>query len=138
MGGAPRPFLAAHFPSPGGPEAGHNDRAMKRLAILCSVAFVLLSGVAFGAPTWKEKQQAQKLAREGEALVKQGEFKKANEKFESADKLVPSPGYKFERATMLVELGDFLQASKVLREAAEMKVGPGERKDLEKAMVFLA
>jgi hypothetical protein len=38
----------------------------------------------------------------------------------------------------LVELGDFLQASKVLREAAAMKVGPGERKDLEKAMVFLA
>ena len=109
---------------------------MKRFVL--TIALLLLSSAAFGAPTWKEKREAQQLAREAQELVKQGDFKTANEKFEKADQIAPSPSYKYERAKLLVELGDFLKAAEVLREASEMKVGPAERQGQQTAAKFLA
>jgi tetratricopeptide (TPR) repeat protein len=111
-------------------------QAMKRFVL--TIALLLLSSAAFGAPTWKEKRDAQKLVREGQELVKQGDFKTANEKFEKADQIAPSPSYKYERAKMLVELGEFLKAAEVLREASEMKVGPADRQGQQTAVKFLA
>jgi hypothetical protein len=73
------------------------------------------------APSWRDRAAAQKLAREAKLLMLKGSFEEAAAKYQEADKLVPAPSYKLERARALVELGRMLEAREVLRTAAEDK-----------------
>jgi len=83
----------------------------------CLVA-LLVSSFATAAPTFKDRKEAQKLAREAKDLSKRGKHKKAAKKFKKADRLVPAPSYKLGLANMLIELGDLVQASEVAAECA--------------------
>jgi len=96
---------------------------MKRLGVCISVVLCLLlsASLALGRSSYQDRRAAKKLAREGKALVKRGEFKRAAKKFKKADDLVPAPSYKLELAKMLIELGDLVRAGEVLEAATETR-----------------
>jgi len=82
------------------------------------LVWFLAASFALAAPSFAERREAQKLAREGKALVQKKKWKKAAKKFKKADNLNPAPSYKLSMAKMLIELDDLVQAGDVLSEAA--------------------
>jgi tetratricopeptide (TPR) repeat protein len=94
-------------------------RVMRRLWIclplLLSVTLVASAALA------GDREQAQKLGREGKGLIKQGKFDEAASKFKEADDLSPAPSYKLELARMLLEMKDFLGAGETLRACMDAK-----------------
>jgi hypothetical protein len=89
----------------------------------------LLAVTAVGQPSGKDKREAQKLASEGKAFIKKGDFKQAADRFASADKLDPQPSYELELARMLIEAHDFLKAGQVLKQCvgAAPKAAPEKK-----------
>jgi tetratricopeptide (TPR) repeat protein len=89
----------------------------------------LLCAPAFGQASAKDKREAQKLAGEGKALIKKGDFKQAADRYERADKLDAQPSYELELARMLIELKDFLKAGQVLKKCtgAAPKAAPEKK-----------
>ncbi len=86
------------------------------LAVL--VTFTGAGATAHAAPGAKEKREAQQLAQEAKKLAAKGELKDAARKYKRADQLAPSVTYKLEVGKLLADLGDYVQATTVLREAA--------------------
>jgi tetratricopeptide (TPR) repeat protein len=90
------------------------------------------SAATAAPPKQPQKQEAQKLANEGRALVKQGKFAEAAKKFKRADDANPSVAYKLEMAKLLIELGDLKQAHRVLKDAVDMKAQQFNEKQAQK------
>ena len=84
-------------------------------------ATMLGSSLSLAAPSFKDLQEARKLAREGAAQMKKGEHVEAAKTFKKADKLVPAPSYKLELAKALAAAEDLVQAGQVLGECIEAK-----------------
>jgi tetratricopeptide (TPR) repeat protein len=80
---------------------------------------MLAASFAFAGPSFKELNEAKKLAADGKQLAKKGDFAKAAKKYKKADDLVPAPSYKLELARMLLEVGDLVQANQVAKACAE-------------------
>lgn len=91
------------------------------VAWVAFVATMLGSSLSFAAPSFKDLQEARKLAREGDALLKKGEHVEAAKTFKKADKLVPAPSYKLQLAKALAGADDLVQAGQVLAECVEAK-----------------
>jgi tetratricopeptide (TPR) repeat protein len=113
---------------------------MKRLLIgTLLVLFVTSLTTSFAlAATYRERLEAQKLAREARLLVRKGDFKEAAERLKKADTLVPAPSYKVELAKVYLELGQLVQANEILREAAAVQAQQFvERQAVKKAIQLL-
>lgn len=113
---------------------------MKRLLIgTILVLFVTsLTTSLAQAATYKERLEAQKLAREAQILVRKGDFKEAAERLKKADTLVPAPSYKVELAKVYLELGRLVQANEILREAAAVQAQQFvEKQAVKKALQLL-
>lgn len=97
---------------------------MKQLFLISqTILFVaLISSAATAAPTFKDRMEAQKLAREAKQLSRRGKHKQAAKNLKKADKLMPAPSYKLETAKELLELDDLVQANEMLLEC--MDQGP--------------
>ncbi len=89
-------------------------RVMRRfLRLGAAIALVLLSSPSFAQPSTDPatRSTARKLANEGLALSKQGDYAAALEKFNLADSLVPAPTLGLEAARCLEKLGRLVEAS---------------------------
>lgn len=85
--------------------------AIRRLLlVLLSVCLVLGSSVAWSAPTFKDKQEAQKLVNTGIKHDKAESWQEAREAFEAAIALNDTPKARFYLAKALVNLGLLIEA----------------------------
>ncbi len=97
---------------------------MKRVTMWSAplaVAILLAGTAAAAAPSQRDIQEAQQLVVEAKHLASTGDLKQALKKYRHADELVPQVSFKLAMAKIFSDLGDFVRAGAVLREAAEQK-----------------
>lgn len=96
--------------------------AIRRLLlVLLSVCLVIGSSVAWSAPTFKEKQEAQKLVNTGIKHDKAESWQEAREAFEAAIALNDTPKARFYLAKALVNLGLLIEAREHAQLTADNK-----------------
>lgn len=96
--------------------------AIRRLLlVLLSACLVLGSSVAWSAPTFKEKQEAQKLVNTGIKHDKAASWQEAREAFEAAIALNDTPKARFYLAKALVNLGLLIEAREHAQLTADNK-----------------